>query len=104
MTDAPGKNRGHRVEVIPRIQGRKVVVLLRVGRIIFVAQAEEQGQVGEDSPAVLAIGIPGILPQIGFLIGGLQRSLLRQTKQQSRQAKSLTSEVPPLLPLEPGAQ
>ena len=67
---------------LPGVQGREAIVLLGVRGKILIAQAEQQGQVRLGSPAVLDKGIPGILPQIGLLVRGLERSLLRQTEQQ----------------------
>ena len=59
-----------------------MIVLFRVGGKVFVAKAEEQGQIGQGPPTILGEGIPGILPQIRLLIGDLKRGLLGQAEQQ----------------------
>ena len=101
-TDASGNNRSYGSEIIPCIQGREAIVLLGVRRKILIAQAEQQGQVRLGSPAVLDKGIPGILPQIGLLVRGLERSLLRQTEQQVGKRRAGRRSAAAVVPLVPG--
>ncbi len=69
-------------EIVTCVEGRETIVFLRVRGEVFVAQTEEQGQAGQCPPAILHIGIPGVLAQIRLLVRSLQRGLLRQTEQQ----------------------
>ncbi len=79
---ASGENSLDGGEIVTGVEGREAIVFLRVRGEVFVAQSDEQGQAGQCPPAILHVGIPGVLAQVRLLIRSLQRSLLRHAQQQ----------------------
>ena len=81
-------NRSYRREARRDIEIREVAVFLRKRRIIFVAQAEHDGQVRIHAPIVVGVSVPGILAEIRAVPSELNRTGLRQSQQKVREIQT----------------
>jgi hypothetical protein len=77
-----GQHGGGLGEVVASVKRGEVVVLLRVGREVFVAQAGQYGEIGPGAPVILSVSVNSILTQIGLLVRSLQAGLLGKAKEQ----------------------
>ena len=81
-TDAVGRDDADLSEVVAGIERGEAVVLFRVGRVVVVAKADEEGGVFHGAPVVLRVAVDLIGTEMRFLVGGLERGFLRQAEEQ----------------------
>jgi len=85
------------------VQCGETIVLFRIRREVFIAQAGVDGQIGQRPPVVLSVRVDDIFAEVGLLVWRLQAGLLGEAEEHVGREEPEVEVPPGALELVPGA-